>query len=154
MTFDSYLFAYRNNVNSVLHSFKNYDQIINDAVNGWLLAKEKCLDPHSRNLCDKRIFDNVTKYIKYSCQIGVPVNQIAKAVEKAPIKDTLDNYDVLWNSSKAVYEPFMADPYTYWKKQRGSGIKNEIKRILGKSIIARKVYQRLTYKTDIRAYII
>lgn len=107
---DRFWFAYRNNISSVLHSFDNYDYIISDAVPAWYSCRETCIDKDAIDQCDARLMANVAEYILYSCRIGVPVERILSELKKAPINESLRNYDALWSNSKKTYEKFCMDP--------------------------------------------
>lgn len=150
---DRFWFAYRNNVSSVLHSFDNYDYIINDAVPAWHLCREACIDKDAINQCDARLVANVSEYILYSCRIGVPVETILSELKKAPIDESLRNQDALWPDSKKIYEKFCMDPERYWKSQYGTGLKNKIKSKIKNNSFARKCYHNIKYKTNIKEYI-
>lgn len=150
---DRFWFAYRNNVSSVLHSFDNYDYIINDAVPAWHLCREACIDKDAINQCDARLVANVSEYILYSCRIGVPVEIILSELKKAPIDESLRNQDALWPDSKKIYEKFCMDPERYWKSQYGTGLKNKIKSKIKNNSFARKCYHNIKYKTNIKEYI-
>lgn len=150
---DKEAFVHRNNSVSVMHSFMSYDYLIDEAVPAWYWCKRYCFRSEDINECDARLFADVTDYIRYSCMQGLKIDEIQRKLEKPMIKETIRNYNVLWNSRKVVYEQFLHAPEVYWKKMRKNGLmKNVIKLVIHFPIVKRWSL-KVQYKTDLSSYI-
>lgn len=146
--------VYRNNIISALHKVTSYAYLANDAIPAWSWCKNRCESQAARDECDARLFAEVSAYILSSCMDGVPVETIRAALTAAPIQEALQNYDALWQSSKNVYEAFMADPEGYRKSLRMKGWFYSLAQRTARLPGIRQLYMRVKYKEDIRAYVL
>ena len=150
---DRELFIYRNNSSSVLHSFKTYDHLIEDAVSAWQWCKKQCSLKKDMDECDARLFADVVDYIRNSCLIGIPIPEIWKKLKQPAIEEAIQNYGVLWNDRKAIYEYFVDHPEEYWKEMRRKGLIQGIMRRAARSPFIRKFYFRSKYRMNIRNFV-
>ena len=150
---DRELLLYRNNVSSVTHNFNSSDFPILDAVSAWHWCKNHCTRESDRNECDARMFSDIVAYIQYSCMQGTPVEEIQRKLDNPMVKETVQNYEALWNSRKMIWEEFMDHPNEYWKKMRRKGyFVNAARRVVNSPVI-RRLWQKLKYKTNIRLFV-
>lgn len=146
-------FVYRNNSTSAIHYLSNPENILRYSVAAWYWCKSQCETETARNHCDILAFATMSEYIRMGCMNGLSAMDIQKAFRKPEIQETLDNYDILWNRSKAVYEAFMQNPGEFWIKQRVKGILAETIRFFARLPILRGIYMRLKYKENIECLV-
>lgn len=143
----------RNNIVSAIHNFVSYNYIIDENIPAWYWCKGKCTRESDRNECDARLFADVTSYIQYGCMYGIPVAEIQRKLDNPIVKETIQNYEALWNSRKIIWEKFMEHPDEYWKKMRRKGYFVSAARMLVHIPVIRSCWHRITYKTDIRSFV-
>lgn len=150
---DRKIFVHRNNNLSVMHSFASYDYLIEEAIPAWYWCKTHCFRMEDINACDQRLFVDVIDYIRCSCMQGVKIEQIQKKLENPIINRTLQNYEILWNSRKVIYEQFLHAPKAYWKKMRRKGLLKSVAKLVLCFPLVKSCYLRVKYKIDLRSYV-
>lgn len=151
--FNRELFIYRNNILSAMHSLVLHKCFITDAVPAWYWCKGQCTRESDRNECDAWLFADATSYILYGCMCGIPVDEIQRKLDNPMVKETIQNYEALWNSRKMIWEEFMDHPNEYWKKMRRKGYFVSAARMLVHIPVIRSCWHRIKYRMDIGSFV-
>ena len=148
-----YWFIYRNNISSTLHSQTMVSKsLCNHVIPGWYWCKAHCKERKTKDLCDIWIFAHVVEYIKTACREGIPLAEIMETLNQDSVKECLNNYDLLWNGPKEIYESFLGNPEKFWKRERRKGIFVQLAKSIVRFPVTRPIYLRIKCRTNIKDY--
>lgn len=142
-------FCYRNNITSAMHKLQSYDYIIEHEIPAWYWCKKQCQIEEDRSFCDTIIIALASEFIRYSCLIGFPIEQIKKGIDIQPVQEAFQNHDKLWKTSLDVFKDFKSDSLAYWKMCRKKGAFLRFSRRIKSLPLIRRFYMRIKYKENI-----
>ena len=146
-------FVYRSNPESTLHRLKNHEHMIQHSIPAWNWCKVKCATKKAKDCCDAWMFSEITEYIRLCSRENVPLERIQQELKQPLIEEVVQNYDVLWNRSKKVYEAFVSQPEEFWREQSRKGFADRVMAWLAGIPAIRKVYMRLKSKENLRTIV-
>lgn len=149
---DQNWFIYRNNITSALHRI-DCEKWVDNVLPAWYWCKHQCTTESAKNQCDIWLFAEMTDYINQSCMAGEKTDYIKKKIDTVSVRESLENYPILWPSRKEIYEAFLKDEKKYRANMRRKGIVYNFMFRLVRTKFGRKLYFRYKYREDIRAYI-
>lgn len=145
-------YVYRNHTGSAVHNTNGFRYLLTDCIPAWYQAAKAIDCPQVRWDCLGMVYSLMGEYLRLGAGSGIPLKKLREELDTCrEFREIMDITDTYWRKEKtvALISAFQKSPHRIWLKCRLVGIFSETARRVSRTVLVRKLYFRMKYRTDI-----